>query len=244
MKIISSRTNPTIKHICSLHTRKGRETHAQFIAEGQRIIQTLLASTYGLVQLYVTQDHFVNLACPAEMITIVTPEVMAKISSAKTPSGYLAVFTIPSKAQPKVEHAVVLAQVADPGNMGTLIRSAAAMGIQTVVIVQGADPWSPKVVQASAGTIGSVTVVSCSWQELITLKQDKKLCALVVKNGKSPQAVELKNTFLVIGNEARGIPDEWLNDCELRCTLPMPGNTESLNAAVAGSIALYLMATE
>ena len=169
---------------------------------------------------------------------------MEKISTTKTPSGYLAVFTIPKQPQPTVERGIVLANITDPGNMGTLMRSAAAMNIKTVVVVDGVDPWSPKVVQASAGSVGTLTIYQCSWQELLKHKQEKKLCALVVKNGKAPQEHELNDVFLVIGNEAHGIPSDWLNDCELKCTLPMPGKTESLNAAVAGSIALYLMATQ
>ncbi len=169
---------------------------------------------------------------------------MEKMSTTKTPSGYLAVFTIPPKPQPTFERGIVLANITDPGNMGTLIRSATAMNVKTVVIVDGVDPWSPKVVQASAGTVGSVALLECSWQELLTYKQDKQLCAFVVKNGKTPQELELNDMLLVIGNEAHGISNDWLNDCEFTCTLPMPGNTESLNAAVAGSIALYLMATQ
>ncbi len=244
MKIITSRTNSTIKQICSLHTKKGRSTSRQFIAEGQRTIEALLTSKCELVQLYVIQDHPVNLQCPAELITFVTPEVMEKISTTKTPSGQLAIFNIPPKPRPTVERGIVLANITDPGNMGTLMRSATAMNIKTIVVVDGTDPWGPKVVQASTGAIGSVMLLECSWQELLEIKKEKKLCALVVKGGKTPQELELKNILLVVGNEAHGIPNDWLNDCDIKCTLPMPGNTESLNAAVAGSIALYLMTTQ
>jgi len=243
MKIITSRANPAIKQICSLHTKKGRSTSKQFIAEGLRTIKTLLTGTSNLIQLYVTQNHPIDLVCNPELVTFITPEVMAKISTTKTPSGYLALFTIPQEPQQKIEHGIVLANITDPGNMGTLMRSAAAMNIKAVIIVDGADPWSPKVVQASAGTVGSLAIYQCSWQELLELKKEKTLCALIVKGGKDPQELALDNILLVIGNEAHGIPEAWLRDCEAKCTLPMPGGIESLNAAIAGSIALYLMAT-
>jgi RNA methyltransferase, TrmH family len=124
--------------------------------------------------------------------------------------------------------------------MGTLIRSCAAMNYKTVVCIKGTDPWSPKVVQASAGTIGMVNIFQVTWDELIQNKQNLNLCALVVSGGNKPQDIDLSNTLLVVGSEAHGIPDEWLGQCEQKLTLPMPGKTESLNAAVAGSIALYL----
>jgi TrmH family RNA methyltransferase len=124
--------------------------------------------------------------------------------------------------------------------MGTLIRSAIAMGIKSVVIVEGTDPWSPKVIQASAGTIIQANVFQIGWDQLIKNKKNLKLCALVVKGGKKPNQIDFKDILLVVGNEANGIPDNWLSKCEEKMTLPMPGNTESLNAAIAGSIALYL----
>lgn len=244
MKIIKSRNNPIIKKICSLHTKKGRQQARQCIAEGTRTIEALINSSVALVQLYVTEGLSVNLPIPTQKITYVSAEVMEKISSTKSPSGYLGVYTIPTHNLENLTTAVVLADISDPGNMGTLIRSAASMNIKYVLCVQGTDPWSPKVIQASAGSIGMIKIIECSWSELITIKKDTSLCALVVKGGKKPQELRLKNMILVIGNEAHGIPKEWLNDCAEKCTLSMPGNTESLNAAIAGSIALYLMTTQ
>ena len=179
-----------------------------------------------------------------DQITLVTKEVMAKISQATSPSGIVGIFKLPKK--PKIEKlssGVVLADIADPGNMGTLIRTCAAMGHTSVVVVGGVDPWSHKVVQASAGTIAQVNIFSWSWEKLLQNKKDKQLVALVPKNGNSPKDLDLKNSLLVVGNEARGIAQEWVQTCDKKMTLPMPGRAESLNAAVAGGIALYLMST-
>jgi len=241
MKIITSRSNHLIKHVCTLHSKSGRYTHGEFIAEGLRTIQALIESKNTLVTLYILQGLPADITYDQSRITFVTPEVMAKISTTKTPSGYLAVFKMPPQPLPELRQGIVLANISDPGNMGTLIRTAAAMNMHDVVIVEGCDPWSPKVVQATAGTIGAVTMHQYSWRELITIKKEKKLCALVVSNGKPLESVIDQDLLLVVGNEAHGIPQEWLNDCELRGTIAMPGNTESLNAAVAGSIALYIL---
>jgi TrmH family RNA methyltransferase len=119
------------------------------------------------------------------------------------------------------------------------MRSCVAFGKKTIVCVEGVDPWNPKVIQASAGTIGSATIFTWSWQELLRNKKNLTLCALVVHGGKPPHQITITETLMVIGNEAHGIPQEMLTTCDELLTLPMPGQTESLNAAVAGSIGMY-----
>lgn len=246
MKIITSRQNPEIKLIQELHGSKERKLHKKFIAEGLRTCSTLLTGGCTLEQFYVTESvqQTAHALVSAEKITVVNDSVMEKISTTKTPSGLLGVFHIPQqKPLSAITAGIVLAQISDPGNMGTLIRSAAAMNA-CVVIIEGVDAFAPKVVQASAGTIGLVSLFQLSWQELIAHKGNLKLCALVVHGGKKPQEIDLNNSLLVIGSEAHGIPEQWIAECDQQLTLPMPGNTESLNAAIAGSIALYLVTTQ
>ena len=166
---------------------------------------------------------------------------MKKMSTATTPSGLLGVFKIPPA--PKIEYlgpGLVLAQISDPGNMGTLIRTALACGKQTIVIVEGTDPWSPKVVQASAGTIAQARIFNLDWKTLVAQKKTLKLYGLVVHNGKNIHTIDRNHALIVVGNEAHGLPKEWAHNCDDLITLPMPGGTESLNAGVAGSIAAYL----
>mmetsp|Transcript_8427 Transcript_8427/g.13769 ORF Transcript_8427/g.13769 Transcript_8427/m.13769 type:complete len:204 (+) Transcript_8427:547-1158(+) len=173
-----------------------------------------------------------------------------QMSAAVTPSGILAVFGIPSSplSHELTGPGVVLANISDPGNMGTLIRTAAALGVRTVVIQEGSDPWSPKVVQASAGMIGHVCLFQSAWDQVMKLQLQEGIetCALVVQGGEQPRSicdrVDAKRLLLVVGNEAHGIPPDVLQGCQHRMTIPMPGDgVESLNASVAGSIAMYLM---
>lgn len=246
MKEISSLANPVIKHVCSLHDRAQREKHHQFIAEGIRTVSTLCGYDMKLVWVFVTFEMIekVPSAVDDSQICIVTNQIMQKISTVVTPSGIVAVFEIPQHEQQPTEPqtpGLVLAQISDPGNMGTLIRTAAAVGVKCVVVTPGSvDPWSSKVVHASAGTIGAVKMHQWDWKTLVDKCGQLPLVALVVSGGEKPNPQIMHKGLLVVGSEATGIPDEWLKDCSHKVTIPMPGNTESLNAAVAGSIALYL----
>jgi TrmH family RNA methyltransferase len=241
MKYISSRTNPLVKQVVDLHSRKGRAEHKQFIAEGIRTCETLIKN-YTLVTCYVTDAISTQELpfIPVNKIVDVTDEVMQKMSTAESPSGILCVFELPQNPTlTNLESSVILHGISDPGNMGTLIRTVAALGIKQVICIETADVWNPKVIQASAGTIGYVSIIATDWKTVQQHKNNLALCALVVKDGTSPKDLDFARSVLVIGNEARGLPDDIIASCDERCTLPMPGNTESLNAAVAGSIALY-----
>lgn len=243
MKKISSLDNPEIKRIIRLHTAKGRAQHGCFIAEGWRVITTLMQSNITVAGIYVTETTVdqAQETFKKHELTLISQLIMKKISQASTPSGVLAVFYM--RQNPPMQAmgpGLVLAEIADPGNMGTLIRTAVAMNIDTVVIVEGVDPWSHKVVQATAGTIGRVKLYRMSWQELLRTKKDLPLYALVPVGGKNIATTACNNGLLVVGNEAHGIAPEWIVSCEERVTIAMPGHAESLNAAVAGSIAAYV----
>ncbi len=243
MKKIISLQNPEIKAVAALEKAKNRYEQNRFIAEGTRVCSTLLESGIKPIMLYATYTMLPKAVslCADEYITEVSDEVMKKISLSHAPSGILGVFSIPPQPDnTTLSEGIVLYQLSDPGNAGTLIRTCAAMGKKTVVFVEGVDPWHPKVIQACAGSIGLVTIFQLSWQELLTMKKRLSLCALVVQEGKKSSEIDFSDTLFVIGNEAHGIPEDILQQCDHKLTLEMPGNVESLNAAIAGSIALYL----
>lgn len=243
MLTITSPTNEAVKRVARLHTARERKEKQLFIVEGIRAIETVYKAGLTLTSLYTTKEmveHAQTFVPETSSIILVTDPVIKKMSTTTTPSGLLGIFKIPKQPTMALTPGLVLAQISDPGNMGTLIRTAAACNIRSVVIVEGTDPWSPKVVQASAGTLALVTIFQWDWPTLLASKKSLKLYGLVVSGGNSITAIDSKNALIVVGNEARGIPSPWLADCDGLITLPMPGGTESLNAAVAGSIALYL----
>ena len=175
MKIIKSNYNHEIKSIEKLQTTKGRKDQGKFIAEGIKVCSALISENTELFQLYVTEKmkEFAFGFAQENQITIIPENIMKKVSSADTPSGILGVFKIPRRPdKDTLESGVVLAQISDPGNMGTLIRSCAAMGVKNVVLVEGADVWSPKVVQSSIGTIVNVNIFQFTWQELLQNKKN------------------------------------------------------------------------
>jgi TrmH family RNA methyltransferase len=240
--IITSVHNETVKKIVTLHSTKGRATHKLFIAEGSRTCDSLFQSPLKPVHLYVVDEQRAYAEKSGIAWTLVSPLVMEKMSCSQTPAGILALFEIPSfQGHHFSPPGLVCADIKDPGNLGTLIRTAAAYNFKTIVLIEGVDSWNPKVVQASAGTIGFVELYNMKWNDFIKTVDRKLLCALVADQKSSPATGSLlKDKFIVVGNEAHGIKKEWFADCQTHITIAMPGKTESLNAAVAGSIAMYI----
>ena len=243
VKEIHTVTHADVARIRSLHHKKGRLEHKQIMIEGLRACQTFIDhASPSLIALYVTETFLTQSnPLPIKNYTVVLDHVMEKISASTTPSGILGIFELPQPPTPELlSPGIVLAHLQDPGNMGTLIRTAAALKMQSVVVIEGADVWSPKVIQASAGTCAMLKIFQWSWDELLQYKKNIPLCALVIQGGTHPSHTTLAQSLLVIGNEAQGLPEAWRSACDTAVTLPMPGGTESLNAAVAGSIALYI----
>jgi TrmH family RNA methyltransferase len=242
IKEITSTINPIVKQIGTLEEKKKRRETGLFKAEGVRTVTTLLESGLSCKFLLATEE---NMEILKQFPSIkerfcISHQVAQKLTGASTPSGVFGVFHIPETTLPSsLSAGLVLAQISDPGNMGTLIRTSVAMGFKQIICVECTDPFSTKAVSSTAGTLGKASIIICSWPELIAHQQRPPLCALVVDGGQSPASLNEANMLLVVGNEAHGLPVSWEGACEKKITLPMPGNTESLNAAIAGCIALY-----
>jgi TrmH family RNA methyltransferase len=235
-------TKNIITTITNLHTTKGRSESGYFIAQGLRTIATL--STHEKpAALYCTKDFLEqhrDVALPITP-TIITSKTMEKISTTVTPSGILAIFKQKHHVLPEVlEAGLVLDHVQDPGNVGTLLRTAAALNIKQIYLIDSVDIYNPKVVQACAGILLDLTIFSCTLVQFLHTPKKSPLASLVIADGISIKRLPQQQLFFVVGNEGNGIRKELLKVSNYRITLPMPGNTESLNVAVAGSIALYL----
>lgn len=245
MSIITSPTNPLIKELVRLHTTKGRRNANTFLAEGLRTCSTILAAGLALEQLYVTEKQLPAVAdlFPHDKIQLVSDKVALKVSQQYTCSGIIGRFAIPQSSSTITGKALVLDELSDPGNMGTLIRSAVAFGYTTIIRIGGVDPWSSKVVQASAGLIAQVHLLECTWQDLLALKGDYQLCALIPTGGVPPANITIPadKLLLIIGNEAHGIAAQHMQHCTVQMTIPMASTTESLNAAIAGVLAMYTL---
>jgi RNA methyltransferase, TrmH family len=245
MNYISSTQNEQVKHIVDLRNKSYRYEHGQFTIEGTRAC-TQLFEKYKPVAIYMTEKYYkTHTFTEYEDIIIGTAtHVMDKMCTTKNPSGICAILSIPEeKPLPATGPGLVLVDVSDPGNLGTLIRTAAAMNIKEVILVGGVDPYNSKVIQSTVGCFTIINLYQTTFEKVLTQKEIN-LCALVVKDGLTPEKINLKNKFLVVGSEAHGLSPQHIQACHEKMTLPMPGQAESLNAGVAGSIGLYLMSLQ
>jgi len=237
MKELSSHHNRYILESARLHDPRARNALRAFLAEGARTIETLMHAGASIEAIFFVDE----LTAPDTNLGVeryrVTPKIMKKLSGAHTPSGIIARIGLPERTALVTQKALILHGLQDPGNVGTLIRSAVACGISEIACIETADPYSYKSVQASAGTIGYATVGRWSWQEICAMKK-APLIALTPRGGTAPRYRD--SGWFVVGSEGHGLPESVLTTCDERCTLPMPGSAESFNAAVAGSLALYI----
>ena len=234
-------TKAQVKYIQSLGHKKLRDSEDVFVAEGPKLVNELLnADNVNPVAVYATElfaekhPHLKNLVCIGE-------KELERISSQSTPNEVLGVFSKPSFGQPALTGTIslMLDGIQDPGNLGTIIRTADWFGIRTILCsMDCADNFNAKVVQS---TMGSLTRVQLVYTELLSFIQEYTLPPLYAAtlNGKDLyQLGKLKEGIFIIGNESKGIRKELQDAASHKITIPRKGNAESLNAAVATGIIL------
>lgn len=217
-----------------LKRRRRRAALGRTLAEGPLVVEEAIAAGAPIHALFVVEGE--GPGAPGVQPIVVTPSVMGRLAGTESPRGPVAVVSVPVADLGSDDDVVVLWGVGDPGNVGTLARSAAAFGVAVAVGPGAADPWSPKALRAGAGAQFRATVA------IITSLADlggRHIVATVASGGIGPADVDPPRPWaLLIGDEAHGLPDEVLAAADVAVTVPMPGGTDSLNAAVAGSIIL------
>ena len=246
MDRITSRTNPRIQRARSLRESKYRkETGCHFI-EGDKLVREALTSGAQLETVFVREGYAGEASFPCETV-LVTDGVMAALSTAGTPQSLCAVARTPSMALPEAFAGTVLLleNVQDPGNVGTLIRTADALGASCVILSpHSADPFSPKTLRASMGSVYHLPVyVTDIPAALRALNGQGYTCLCGHLRGSEILPPKTDKMALLVGNEGNGVTDEAAALC-YRYRLPMPGKAESLNAAVFGAIMLYELMKE
>lgn len=232
-------TKNTIKQVASLRQQKFRKELGLFVVEGRKIVEELLRSRFTVKALYATEaclDHFPQ----AETITKVQ---MAQMSGQDTPPGILAVVNIP-KAQalsPSPRFILALDGIANPGNMGTIIRTAEWFGIRDIVCSPDCvEVWNPKVIQATMGSIFRANIVEADLSQFLPeqQRQGKAIYGALLEGENLFEMKDCKDGVIVIGSESHGIRKEVLPYLSHPITIPRVGasQTESLNASVAAAI--------
>ena len=229
-----------IKLITSLQQKKFRQVHKLFIAEGAKVIEELLNSNYELYYLYQTELIFKNVS--QENFEIISEQDLKKITALTTPNNCLALFKIPvSNVVFTNELTLVLDDIRDPGNLGTIIRLCDWFGIkQLVCSMQTVDIYNPKVIQATMGSISRVSIVYQNLEDFLS-KNTMPVYGTFM-DGKNVYGESLiEKSILILGNEANGISSSITKYVTNSIAIPRFGNlqvTESLNVATATAIFL------
>ena len=219
--MITSAQNPKLRLARRLlGSRAQREREGLFVAEGEDLLEAARGIGVEPLELLVAGET-------------VSPELLAELSTMGHPARVLAIFRRADLPRGTRDRTVALWRVADPGNVGTLLRSADAFAAGVALAEGCADPTGPRALRASAGAI--FRVPQADFEEA-----PRPWIALIPRGGEPLPELRLPrvSTF-VVGAEREGLPDHVLARCDARATITQPGEAESLNAAMAGTIALY-----
>lgn len=234
---IESKNNRIIKEINSLKLKKNRDKLKLFILEGERLIREASDSIS-----YVVTSESYNGNIRSDYT--VSDALFSKISDTVNPQGVLAVCHI-TKTQfdnnDKNPLYIMLENIQDPGNLGTIIRTADAAGADGIFLSKGCvDVYSPKVVRSTMGSLFHLPVyVNVDLYDIIS-KINVKTVAAHLKGNKTPYEINMKDGIaILIGNEGNGLSDELSSKADNLVKIPMPGNAESMNAGVAAAIMIY-----
>ena len=233
--------NRHIKLLNQINQKKNRLELGLFAAEGIKSVRELIEGGLVLKYLFATSEYENNFH--SEALVTVDAATLKKLSNLKTPSGVLGVFEIPKK--PLLIHSgltLVLDEINDPGNLGTVIRSADAFGFGGVLLLPGcADVYSIKTVQATMGSVLRVICVETDLKGLDELANSGYCIYGMVLDGTDIKEESFTKGIpaVVIGSESHGIRENTINKCSKLLRINMSGSAESLNAAVAGGIVLY-----
>lgn len=246
-KEIKSTDNAVIKKVSKLKTKKYREEFGEFMAEGRLSLEAGLSSAYvlsfALASESFAEDNREFLE-GLEDVVVTSDRIFEQISDAVTPQGVMGIFKIPveeNNPDKSGKHIVYCDNLRDPGNAGTIIRTADALGIDAVFFSKGsADVYAPKLVRSTMGSLFHTTVCKdAGIDELKKLKEEgHKIVSLALREN----CVSLydfvcpEKCVFVIGNEAHGVSEEILDISDVCVKIPMYGFAESLNASVAAAI--------
>lgn len=247
--VIESVANKRVKQWRKLHTNKGRHQQSRYLIEGFHLVEEALKWVSNQVETIIHTGKLMELFDSNDHISYiqVTDEVFTILSQTQAPQGIMAVMKMPN---PLIEWEkgkyLLVDAVQDPGNLGTMIRTASAAGFTGVVLGDGTvDVYNDKVIRASQGAIWQIPVISLNLGQAIDqLKQDNhqifatQLYTKAVSYRDVP-IEQYKQCGIIVGNEGQGVSEAIVNLADQAIYIPMPGKSESLNVAVATGILLF-----
>ena len=254
MQTITSKDNELIKHIRKLKDKKYRDESNEYVVEGVKLVEEAVKENAKIKQIIVCEDTTRTYEIPTHiMLEIakyecisVSDKIFNIITQVTNPQGIMAI--IEKNAQnAKIDYTqdiiVVLDDVQDPGNLGTILRTVDSIGLNQIIVSKGtADAFNSKVVRSTMGAIFRIKIIECENLEQ-TLKETQKnnfrivVSSLQTKN--SLYDINFDKKVIIIGNEANGVSKEIQDMADEKAKIPMLGRTESLNASVAAGVVMY-----
>ena len=256
-RLITGYSNPTVKFLRSLREKKHRKASSKFLAEGLRLLTDARASGKFpelLVMATGREPHALLHTLEAEVMAAggevleMSADLLAKITGKDNSQAVAGVYAEFDTALPDIDRStakiwLVAQALRDPGNLGTMLRTGDAVGAGGLILLDDcADPFSVEAVRASMGAVFTQKIAQARWEEfLLWLRSGSgQLVAASLRNAvdyrSAPYAAPC---FLLVGNESRGLPENYEAVCDLRVTIPMNGRADSLNAAVAAAVLAY-----
>lgn len=254
MQQITSKENKIIKHIIKLKEKKYRKEYNEYIIEGAKIVQEAIQEKAKIKQIIISenaintdliQNHLKEELQKIDYIQVPS-KIFKLISEVEKPQGILAIIEKEKQEENiDVNQDIILAldELQDPGNLGTIIRTADSVGLKQILISKGTtEAYNPKVIRSTMGAIFRVKIIECeNLKETLKRlqKNNFKIMVTDLNTDKSIYDIKLQKKVIIIGNEANGVSEEIKNIADTRAIIPMFGKTESLNASIATGVILY-----
>ena len=253
--MITSKHNPKIKWVRALQNQsRTRKSENLFVVEGTRLVEEALNSSWPANLVLYTEDlnergqslidHFRSKNVQVELVS---QQVMRTVSDTETPQGILVVLMWQTSTLPQpLDFIFIIDGVRDPGNLGTMLRTAAAAGVQAIFTVPGTvDFLAPKVVRSAMGAHFYIPIQSLKLEQIKSLAVGMHFYPATVHEGHPYTSIDFRQpTALIVGGEAEGISSQAYKIADMCIHIPMSGQSESLNAAVAAGILLFEVARQ
>ena len=246
MERITSNKNPLLQHIRKLQSsRSYREECGEFVADGFKLLDEAL-KWYPRLKTVVLSEGCDCPSLPAGVRLVQVPQgTMENLSTMKTPQGVVFTGEIPQQKQVSIKRgAVLLDRIQDPGNLGTILRTADAFDIPVILTNGCADPYSEKTIRASMGAVFRRPIFSADMEQILRLcrAEDIPLAATALtETAVDLRSIDISKHLVIIGSEGQGICSRLLEASDRQIIIPMHPHCESLNAAVAAAVVMWEM---
>ncbi|MEJ7933174.1 RNA methyltransferase [Sphingobium sp. AN558] len=252
---ITGFSNPLVKRVRSLREKKYRKAEGLFLAEGLRILTEARAEGVLPEMLFhagsthpLAQDLIAAMECAGGEVIETTPDILSKISGKDNAQAVVGVYRdrlVPLAVldRGKADIWIVAQSLRDPGNLGTILRTGDAVGAGGIILIDDCvDPFSVEAVRASMGALFTQSITQTRWEDFVPWLRDGpgELIGTSLKATQDYQEPRFASpSFLLVGNEAQGLPEAYEAECDLLVKMPMLGKADSLNAAVATAVMAY-----